>query len=211
MRLLLHTCCASCAIYPVAESKKDGFQVTGFFYNPNIHPAGEYAKRREGARGYFQRTGLPALFPEHNSTDYFESVPAERSVQDRCSFCWGRRLEETASFAKKNGFDAFTSTLLASPYQDHDILLAICRTVAETESIKFYYKDFRVGFKEAHKLARKEGIYCQNYCGCVFSMVEREERKRDRKKAKRTSSSVIPGPACAGLNSSGNLLTLSFP
>ena len=83
----------------------------------------------------------------------------------------------TAKFAKENGFDAFTTTLLVSPYQDQNIIKVIGEDVAAKAGLKFYYEDFRTGFKEAHDKARAAGIYCQNYCGCVFSEKERIEEK----------------------------------
>ncbi len=89
-------------------------------------------------------------------------------------------MEKTAVFARENGFDAFTTTLLGSPYQDHDILKNICEDVAKKTGIKFYYDDFRVGFKAAHDKAKSKGMYCQNYCGCVFSEIERIEKKRSK-------------------------------
>ena len=87
------------------------------------------------------------------------------------------RIRKTAEFARKKGFDAFTTTLLASPYQDHEKIKAICEFLAKEQGVGFFYRDFRNSFKESHAEARKMNIYCQRYCGCVFSMIEREERK----------------------------------
>ena len=89
-------------------------------------------------------------------------------------------MRETAYFAERRGFDAFTTTLLASPYQDHTILKRLGEKISAEGKAAFYYKDFREGFRDAHKSARASGMYCQNYCGCVFSMVEREEARRKR-------------------------------
>ena len=89
-------------------------------------------------------------------------------------------MERAAIFAKDSGFDAFTTTLLGSPYQDHETVKNICEKVAREAGIKFYYHDFRPGFKSAHDTARKKGIYCQNYCGCIFSEKERIESKKAR-------------------------------
>lgn len=89
-------------------------------------------------------------------------------------------MRSTAQFAKENGFDAFTTTLLGSPYQDHEALKEICGDVAERSGIKFYYDDFRTGFRAAQKKARSKGIYIQNYCGCVFSEKERIESRKKK-------------------------------
>jgi predicted adenine nucleotide alpha hydrolase (AANH) superfamily ATPase len=91
------------------------------------------------------------------------------------------RLQETVSFAKQNGFEAFTTTLLGSPYQDHGVIKEICEGLSRASGVKFYYKDFRLGFRDAHESAREKGMYCQKYCGCAFSLAEREEAEKFRK------------------------------
>jgi len=181
LKLLLHTCCAPCAIYPVTEGKNDDVELTGFFYNPNIHPASEYLRRKKACVDYFESEGIELILPERNPGDYFINH-GEAPREDRCRSCWGMRLFETARFAKENGFDSFTTTLLGSPYQEHDTLKELCREAAEKSGSRFYYKDFRVGFKSAHLKARMKGIYRQNYCGCVFSLVERHEAKSQKAK-----------------------------
>ena len=172
----MHACCAPCAIYPALEAKKDDFLVTGFFYNPNIHPYAEYARRKKEAKVYFESEGLGLVIPEYDTTDFFKNI-----TEPRCTVCWGIRLEKTASFAKEKGFDAFTTTLLGSPYQDHGILKELCENLSGEKGLDFYYKDFRIGFGPAHKKARESRMYCQKYCGCMFSMVEREEAKMAKK------------------------------
>ena len=185
MKLLLHACCAPCAIHPAREAKKDNFTVTGFLYNPNIHPRSEYTKRRKELESYFRSEGLKLICPEHNAAIFFRNISNTfsgpgRSEEGltRCAACWNMRLEETVAFAKKEKYDAFTTTLLASPYQDHRILKEICENLSKEKNVSFYYRDFRIGFLDAHNLAGERGMYCQNYCGCVFSMVEREERRK---------------------------------
>ena len=193
MKLLAHTCCAPCAISVVDEAKKDNLSVTGFFCNPNIHPRPEYLRRMETARKYFKSEGLKLIFLTYEPANFFMGTPhflgtsrkngvsPKSGVSPRCSACWEMRLEETVSFAKEKGFDAFTTTLLGSPYQGHGALRGICEDLSRKKRVRFYYKDFRTGFRRAHDIARENGIYCQKYCGCVFSMVEREEaRKRKR-------------------------------
>ena len=95
-------------------------------------------------------------------------------------------MRRVAQFALENGFDAFTTTLLGSPYQEHEVVKNICEEVAKEAGIKFYYEDLRIGFKEAHARAKSKGIYCQNYCGCLFSEKERIEAKEQQKKDKET-------------------------
>ncbi len=176
MNILLHICCAPCGIYPIAKLHKDKHLVGGFFYNPNIHPYSEYLKRREEVEKYSKDIGLNVTFGDYDIEDFFQHIVYNEGLNNRCPVCWWLRIKNTAQAAKEIGFDAFTTTLLGSPYQDHGIVKKICEDTAKSSGVKFYYEDFRVGFKEAHEKALKKGIYCQNYCGCVFSEKERLEK-----------------------------------
>ena len=177
MNILLHVCCAPCAIFPVEEIRKGGNKLAGFFYNPNIHPYSEFIRRRDAVEKYAIETGLNVISSDYDVEKYFQFVTYNEAPDKRCPICWWLRLERTAVFAKYNGFDAFTTTLLGSPYQDHETVKKICEEVAGKAGIKFYYSDFRTGFKKAHETARSKGMYCQNYCGCIFSEKERLEKK----------------------------------
>lgn len=178
MRVLLHICCAPCQIFPVEQLKKNGHAITGFFYNPNIHPYSEYLKRKKEVEKYSKEAQLEVTFPEYDIEDYFSYIMSNETPVNRCPTCWWLRIKTSAQFAKENSFDAFTTTLLGSPYQDHEILKNICEDVAKKADIKFLYEDFRTGFKDAHNKAKSKGIYCQNYCGCLFSEKERIELRR---------------------------------
>lgn len=182
MNILLHICCASCAIFPVEELKKEGHKAAGFFYNPNIHPYSEYIKRKAEVEKYVSANAVNVISSDYDIQNYFQHIVYHEKMKDRCPACWWLRMEKTAVFAKENGFDAFTTTLLGSPYQDHDTIKQICQDIASRLGLKFYYKDFRTGFKKAHDLAKSKGIYCQNYCGCIFSEVERAERTKNAKR-----------------------------
>lgn len=177
MNILLHICCAPCEIYPVEKLRKDKHLVGGFFYNPNIHPYSEYLKRKEGVEKYSKEAGLNVTYSDYDIKDFFQFIVFNETLKNRCSVCWWIRMKKTAQAAKETGFDAFTTTLLGSPYQDHEVLKNICEDITQNSGVKFYYEDFRVGFKEAHDKAKKNGIYCQNYCGCLFSEKERIEKK----------------------------------
>jgi predicted adenine nucleotide alpha hydrolase (AANH) superfamily ATPase len=178
LNILLHACCAPCAIFPVEELKKGGHKIAGFFYNPNIHPYSEYLKRRGAAENYFKSAGVNLISGDYDIEYYFQHIVYNEALDNRCPVCWWIRLEKTARFAKENGFDAFTTTLLASPYQDQTAIKNICDEIVKNTCISFHYQDFRSGFKASHERAKREGIYCQNYCGCVFSEKERLEKKR---------------------------------
>lgn len=186
MNILLHVCCAPCAIYPVESLKKAGHQIAGFFYNPNIHPYSEYLKRKGEVEKYSKDLGLNVIYGDYDLEKYFQMVAYDGKVEDRCSECWWLRMIATAKFAKENGFEAFTTTLLVSPYQDQNTIKVIGEDVAAKCGLKFYYEDFRPGFKEAHDKARAAGLYCQNYCGCLFSEKERIEEKARKKQDKRS-------------------------
>lgn len=179
MKLLLHTCCAPCAIYPIKQARADGYNsLTLVFYNPNIHPSGEFIRRKNQTDLLVKKQNLDAIDTEYNPEEYFKGISDFDDISKRCSSCWNLRLEKTAGIAAKEGFDAFSTTLLGSPYQNHEALKEICLKFSRIFNIKFYYRDFRIGFRDAHKEARDSGMYCQNYCGCVFSLVERYERNR---------------------------------
>ncbi|MFA5147051.1 MAG: epoxyqueuosine reductase QueH [Candidatus Omnitrophota bacterium] len=190
MNILLHICCAPCAIFPVEDLKRDGHKLAGFFYNPNIHPYSEYLKRKQEVERYAGDAGINVLYGDYDIENYFQHIVYNEALQSRCPVCWWLRLEKTAKWALENGFEAFTTTLLGSPYQDQGVIKELGESVAAGAGLKFYYKDFRTGFREAHETARKKGIYCQNYCGCLFSEVERAEAR----KAKKGRRSTVDGP-----------------
>ena len=178
MKLLLHICCGPCALYPIKELLNKKFdKITGFFYNPNVHPPSEYKRRRDALMQVGVELpdpyGFEIIYPEYRMEEYFRNVLLKEDSPERCSLCWKLRLFETANFAKDNGFDAFTTTLLISPYQDHEKIKRIGEKIAGEKDIQFYYQDFRSGFKDGQEQAKKENLYRQKYCGCVFSELER--------------------------------------
>lgn len=175
MNLLLHTCCAPCLIYPLERLTERGFAVAGLFYNPNIHPYSEYLKRREAVEGFSKALEIKVEFPEYRPDEFFRKVHLTEASPGRCSLCWLLRLKVTAQAAKRNGFDGFSTTLLVSPYQDQGLLHKIGEDIAREEGIDFYYEDFRPGFRKAHNTAKEKGIYCQRYCGCIYSEIERDK------------------------------------
>jgi len=174
MSLLLHICCTPCVLYPIRQLLSAKFkEVTGFYYNPNIHPPSEYKKRRDALRDSEKKLGFKVIYPPYNMEEYFKKIASKEKSPDRCRLCWELRLSKTASFAKENGFDSFTTTLLISPYQNHDLLKEIGENISREKNIEFYYEDFREGFKESQLEAKKQDVYRQKYCGCVFSELER--------------------------------------
>jgi predicted adenine nucleotide alpha hydrolase (AANH) superfamily ATPase len=181
MKVLLHTCCAPCLIYPLEVLRSEGFEVEAYFYNPNIHPEEEYAKRKCAFLDFALAQSVKAHIPEYRASDYRDAVTNARRP-GRCKECWGLRLLNTARFAKENNFSAFTSALLVSPYQDIEAIKTIGQKIAERLALSFIYRDFRPGFREAHNKARAIGIYCQKYCGCSYSLEERKEAQGQQKR-----------------------------
>lgn len=182
MKLLLHACCAPCAIYPVEKAEEDGYNdITGFFYNPNIHPSCEYERRRKEVDRLAKSAGWNLISFDYNSEDYFRNADDFEDIPKRCFSCWSIRLGKASEYARDKGYNAFTTTLLGSPYQNHEALKDICSMLSKKHNIGFYYRDFRIGFRDAHNKAKEMGVYCQRYCGCVFSLIEREETKRKQK------------------------------
>ena len=167
MKVLLHTCCAPCLIYPLETLRKEGFEVEAYFYNPNIHPEEEFIRRKEAFLDFAAAQGVLTHIPEYNPSDYTNAI---QDTQSRCNNCWELRLKKTAEFAIVNNFAYFTTALLVSPYQDIEEI----KRIGERMSVKFLFRDFRPGFREAHNRARAMGIYCQKYCGCNYSLEERE-------------------------------------
>jgi len=118
------------------------------------------------------------FYPEYRPAEFFQAINLREEAGQRCLICWSLRLEKTARLAREKGFDHFSTTLLVSPYQDHEALKAIGSSVSEEEGVAFYYEDFRPGFREAHNEARSKGIYCQKYCGCIYSEIERKAKTK---------------------------------
>ncbi|MDD5595025.1 MAG: epoxyqueuosine reductase QueH [Candidatus Omnitrophica bacterium] len=168
MKILLHTCCAPCIIYPLKRLKEKGASIVGFFYNPNIYPQEEYLKRKAALESFNQDAGIEIIYPEYKPEEYTE-VTKNKDGKERCLSCWTLRLKKTAKEAKEKQFEYFSTTLLVSPHQDHEALKTIGKNISDEEKIEFYYEDFRLGYREAHEEAKRRGIYCQKYCGCVHS------------------------------------------
>lgn len=170
--LLLHTCCAPCATYCVKHWQQRRQDVTAFWYNPNIHPFTEHKHRLDVVQSFAQASNLPLIASEdYDVIRYFRRVVGHE--EKRCSECFRLRLSMTALIAKLKGFDAFTTTLLISPYQNHDLLKEIGEEIAQKERVDFLYEDLRAGYKESHRMSKELDLYRQKYCGCLYSEWER--------------------------------------
>lgn len=177
-RLLLHICCGPCAIAPVLRLKEAGYVVTGLYYNPNIQPAMEYLRRRDTLAQLAARLDFEVLY------EAYDPVPhLRRSLSDpdnRCQPCWRDRLAHTVARAGELGFTTFSTTLLYSRYQNHDVIRGLGETLGAASGCAFHYQDFRVFWDEGVELSMKWQLYRQPYCGCILSELDRYAKKLRR-------------------------------
>lgn len=177
MKILVHVCCAPCFTYTHRQLVEEGHDVLALFYNPNIHPYLEYKNRVQTLEKYAEMKGTKVIYKNYDLENYLRGAV---NAEDRCRFCYTYRLAEAAKTASQLGFDAFTTTLLISPYQKHEVLCRVGEETANEYDIEFYYEDFRKGYKESRELAKALGLYMQKYCGCIFSEKERYLEQKPR-------------------------------
>ncbi len=172
MKLLVHICCAPCFIAPYFHLKEKGHEIHGFWYNHNIHPYTEYKKRLEALQEFAEKESFNLIIKDEYELEKFLRKSAFRE-QERCRSCYYERLKYAAIIAKKGNFDFFTTTLLYSKFQKHDLIKEIGESLAKEYGIKFYYEDFREYWKEGIKLSQENQMYRQQYCGCIYSERDR--------------------------------------
>lgn len=171
MNLLVHICCGVCFAGILEDLKKRDFSFTGFFYNPNIHPLIEFRRRLKTLKVLLEGEKIQVVYDEnYGLKGFLREVDWEGK---RCSDCYYLRLRRTAEVAKDRGLSAFTTTLLASPHQEHLVIRRIGEKVGGEAGIPFAYFNFRSLHKRSLQLAKKKGLYHQKYCGCIFSEYER--------------------------------------
>jgi len=175
MNILLHVCCANCAIYPVKILRQKNHLVSGFFFNHNIHPYQEFVRRLDSVRDYATQVELPMIYCEEYFLEEFLAQVAAQPAS-RCNYCYRSRLEETARTAAEQGFDGFTSSLLYSRYQQHDDIRRAGEELADIYGVSFIYEDYRSGWKEGIDVSKAMGLYRQQYCGCIYSEKDRYYR-----------------------------------
>jgi len=178
MKLLLHVCCAPCligtklAIDKYAETQNIDIDLTCYWYNPNIHPYTEYKSRLKALEEYTLKNNIKLIIrDEYGLIEFTKNVIDD--LQNKCGYCYSSRIEKTAEYAADDKFDAFSTSLLVSPYQKHEHLKETGERYAIIYNTRFFYCDARPFFREGQKSAREYGIYMQKYCGCIFSEQER--------------------------------------
>ncbi len=179
MKLLMHACCGPCACEPVHKLCGEGQEITLYFYNPNIHPYQEYVRRRDTFLDYAEKVGVPAvLVDEYGLVEFVRHVAGQEEA--RCAYCYRTRLQKTAEYAAANAFDAFTTSLLVSPYQKHDLIRQIAEEAAAAAGVPFYYEDFRPLYRSGVGRSRQLQLYRQGYCACIYSEYERYREKKEK-------------------------------
>ena len=181
-RLLLHTCCAVCSTVAL-ERLTEQYQVTLFFYNPNIHPESEYQRRLEETRRYAAARGIPVVEGRYEPGSFAEAIRGLESLgerSDRCRACFRLRLDATAARADADGHDGFASTLTTSRFKRSADVHAAGRAAAARSRASYLEIDLkkRGGEQRSQELAREYDLYRQDYCGCEHSKRERESRLR---------------------------------
>ncbi|GAB5046364.1 epoxyqueuosine reductase QueH [Thermodesulfovibrio sp. TK110] len=179
MKILLHTCCSNCAIYPIEVLTNKGFEITLYWYNPNIHPYTEYRARMDSLKKLEQLWSLKVNYDD-NYKEFYKFLRAVAGKEkERCEICYRIRLERTAQKARESGIENFTTTLLVSPYQKFDKIIKVGNESGKEFGINFIAEDFRDGFRKAMKTALELELYRQKYCGCIYSEAERYLKRID--------------------------------
>jgi len=172
-KLLLHACCAPCAVYP-ASMLKHRFDITLFFYGPNIFPREEYDRRLKTAEKAADTLGLIMVEAEYDDVFWAASVKGfeeEPEGGKRCTECYRVRVERAAKYAKENGYHYFSTTLTVSPHKPARIINPIGEEIAKKYGLVFLAEDYKKqdGFKKSCQMSREYGLYRQKYCGCKYS------------------------------------------
>lgn len=171
--LLLHSCCGPCSTYCV-RLLKDYFDLTVFYYNPNIYPNEEYLKRLGEQRRFLAAENVPLIEGAYDIREFYNAVSGHENDMEggeRCKICCALRLEETAKQAKDRGFEWFTSTLSVSPLKNAAALNEAGAALEKKYGVKYLISDFKKkdGYLTSIRLSKEFGLYRQNYCGCEFS------------------------------------------
>lgn len=187
-KLLLHTCCAPCSSYCI-EYLSNYFDITVLYYNPNISPQEEYEKRKQEQirflKEYPSKNKLDIMNIDYDYNDFLsiaKGLEQEKEGGRRCHKCYLLRLEKTAQIAKKHHFDYFGTTLTVSPYKNSKVLNEIGKVLQEKYNVAYLFSDFKKkeGYKRSIELSKQYHLYRQDYCGCIYSKKERDEKYENK-------------------------------
>ncbi|MBW2964624.1 epoxyqueuosine reductase QueH [Candidatus Woesearchaeota archaeon] len=174
-KLLLHACCGPCATHCVSELKQQEYDITMYFFNPNIHPFGEYTRRFSEAQRVADEFEVPFVEEEYDIDSWLEMIKGfenEKEGGSRCRLCFVMRLEQAARYAKENGFSCFTTTMTISPHKDSEKINEIGERMAQKYGVEWVHSDFKEdnGFQKSVEHSNRLGLYRQKYCGCFYSV-----------------------------------------
>jgi len=171
-RLLIHICCAHCAAYTIEYSRQQGYEPARYWYNPNIHPSTEHQSRLESTKELAEKMGRPLIIAEGDDLpEAFRRGVGHQSARSR--YCFELRLTKTAEAAREQGFGAFTTTLLISPHQKHDLIKEVGDKLTVPGAVEFLYADLRKRYSDSRHITKPMDLYRQQYCGCIYSEWER--------------------------------------
>lgn len=172
-KILFHICCGPCATASVQKLQSERYEVTGFYYNPNIYPKTEYKKRLKEARKLAEIDNLQFIVPKYLPLDYRRAIKGrEAKGEGRCRRCWEIRLQQTAELAKELGFQTFGTSLRISPYQNQTELLSLAEEIAARYGLRFYDAELTSLYRDSVVMSKELGMYRQKYCGCRYSRNE---------------------------------------
>jgi hypothetical protein len=180
-------CCGPCSIYPIKELIASSVKLTGYFYNPNIHPKAEFQRRLLAVKKLSELMDVNVILNEEYAPEpFFDALPGtdKKSVPEekRCRECYAIRLDKTARAALSGGFNYFTSSLLYSRFQNHETVIELGLDAEARHGVPFYYEDYRKGWREGIEDSKDMGLYRQKYCGCIFSFIDRGLHHKDDNK-----------------------------
>lgn len=188
LSLALHACCGPCLLEPYDALAVEVARVAVVYFNPNIHPAEEYARRRDVLLQYAAAHNIEVVELEYDPGQWLERVGAHaRTPELRCRACYRLRLEHVADWAADNGFDAIATTLTVSPYQDGAAIAEEGAAAARDAGVRYLDRDFRDRYAAATARSRELEMYRQNYCGCIMSDIEARAGRAERKSARKIS------------------------
>ncbi|MFH1639662.1 MAG: epoxyqueuosine reductase QueH [Chloroflexota bacterium] len=171
-RLLIHGCCAHCTAYTTRYFRDEGYEISTFWYNPNIHPFLEHQSRLKALTTLAGEMDFPLIVSDgYDMPAFLRRVSPHET--ERCGDCFEMRLTRTAEIAQERGFAAFTTTLLISPHQKHDLLKETGERIAREKGVPFLYTDLRKRYSDSRHITKPLNLYRQQYCGCLYSEWER--------------------------------------
>ncbi len=188
MKIVLHACCGPCSTVPLSDYLEEGHEVCIYFANSNIHPESEYLRRRDTIARFAEEIGVEFVEGPYSINRWMDAIGECRGYGvERCSRCYRLRFEETAEFAEGRGADAMATSLTISPYQFADAINVELIKAAEGHGLAALTADYRQRYSESVQRSRDAGMYRQNYCGCMYSLVEAQEQRNEARAARKAA------------------------